>query len=319
MSVVRTISCGFNAMVSRVFVLTAVVAVMAQAQYSRPGSTSAQFLKIGVSPRGSGLGGAYIASVTGAEGAYYNAAALAWVKGTDIVFNHTAWFAGINHEFGAVAHTFDDVGTFGLSVVGMYTDVMKVTTPLQPDGTGETFNAGSYKAALTYSRFLTDRVTVGVSGGIVYEKLYGSFTATSYAVDIAALYVSDFRGFRFGMQIANFGSDETFVNEAYPLPTAFTFGLAINAIESDEHTVMASFSATKPNDGKPLGNVGVEYSFSNFLFARGGYQLYHEVATYSLGAGVRGDILGYRLRFDYSFSNFRLLGGAHRFGLGIEF
>jgi len=319
MNAFRTIQRGFSVMVKRVVVLTAVVADMAHAQYSRPGSTSAQFLKIGVSPRGSGLAGAYIASVAGAEGTYYNAAALAWVKGTDLVFNHTSWFAGINHEFGAVAHTFDDVGTFAASVIGMYTDVMKVTTPLQPDGTGETFTAGSYKAAVSYSRFLTDRVTVGVTGGIVYEKLYGSFTATSYTIDIAALYVSDFRGFRFGMQISNFGSDETFVNEAYPLPTAFTFGLAMNAIDDDEHKVMVGFSATKPNDGKPLGSIGAEYSFSSFLFVRGGYQLYHDVATYSLGAGVRADVLGYDLRFDYSYSDFRLLGAAHRFGLGVGF
>ena len=47
-------------------------------QYNRPGSTDAQFLKIGVSPRATAMSDAYIAVVNGAEATYYNSAALPW-------------------------------------------------------------------------------------------------------------------------------------------------------------------------------------------------------------------------------------------------
>jgi hypothetical protein len=97
-------------------------------QYNRPGSTDAQFLKIGVSARGTGMADAYLAAVEGAEATYYNCAALPWVPGRDVVFTHTSWFAGINHEFVAAAQNFEDIGSFGLSVTALYTDEMKVRT-----------------------------------------------------------------------------------------------------------------------------------------------------------------------------------------------
>jgi len=111
-----------------ILILLILLAPVLIAQYTRPGSTDAQFLKIGISPRGTAMGDAYIAVVEGAEGTYYNAASLAWIKGTDIVFNHNFWFAGINHDFAAAVRSFDDIGTFGVAVTALYTDEMKVKT-----------------------------------------------------------------------------------------------------------------------------------------------------------------------------------------------
>lgn len=286
-------------------------------QYDRPGSTDAQFLKIGVSPRGTALGDAFIAVVAGAEATYYNSAALPWSKGTDVVFNHTQWFAGIKHEFAAAAMSFGDIGSFGVSITGLYTDEMKVTTPLQPEGTGETFYAGNYRFGLSYARFLTDRVTFGASVNYIAMSLYKDFNANAVSMDIATMYVSDFRSFRFGMQISNFGSNIQYVNESYPLPTSFTFGFSLNAIEAETQTLLFSFSAVKPNEGRPLAQAGLEWNYSNTLFLRGGYRFGQAVANYSFGSGARANVEGYDLRIDYSYSNFLLLGAANRFGIGV--
>ena len=292
---------------------------LAFSQYDRPGSTDAQFLKIGISPRGSALGDAYIAVVEGAEATYYNSAALPWTKNVDVVFDHTRWFAGINHEFAAAVMNLGDLGTFGVSVTGLYTDEMKVTTPLQPEGTGETFYAGNYRMGLSYARFLTDRVTFGVTVSYITMSLYQDFKADAVSLDIATMYHSDFHKFRFGMQISNFGSNIQYVNESYPLPTNFTFGLAMNPYESEEHDVLLSFSASKPNEGAPLAQCGAEWTFMKFFSLRGGYRLNHAVANYSFGAGMNTDVGGYAIRCDYSYSNFLLLGAAHRFGIGVGF
>lgn len=48
-------------------------------------------------------------------------------------------------------------------------------------------------------------------------KLFRDFSADAFALDIAVMYVSDFRGFRFALQIADFGSASKYVNESYPL------------------------------------------------------------------------------------------------------
>ncbi len=288
------------------------------AQFQRPGSTDAQFLKIGISPRGTAMGDAYISVVEGAEGTFYNSAALAWIKGTDIVFTHNFWFAGINHDYAAAGHSFGDLGTFAASVTALYTDLMKVRTPLQPDGTGETFYAGNYKFGISYSRFFTEQVTVGFTLNYINMTLYKGFSADAFSVDIATMYTSEFRGFKFAMQISNFGSQVSYVNESYPLPTAFTFGASINAVDGEDQKVLVSFAATKPNDGQPLTQAGGEWNYRNTFFARGGYKINYDVASYSFGAGVKLDVGGLDTRVDYSYSKFGLLGVSHRVGIGVN-
>lgn len=308
-----------HSIIQRLVGLLLLLPVVSLSQYDRPGSTDAQFLKIGVSPRGTAMADAYIAVVNGAEATYYNSAALPWMNGSDMVFNHNSWFAGINHEFFAAARSFGDLGAFGVSVTALYTDEMKVRTPLQPDGTGETFYAGNYRAGLTYSRFLTDRVTFGATASYISMSLYPGFSVRAFSIDIATMYVSDFRGFRFAMQIANFGSNAQYVNEPYPLPTNFTFGLAMNAVDEENQKLIVGVSAIKPNEGEPLAQVGTEWNFQNIFFLRGGYRLNHPVATYTFGGGVHLDVSDYGFRFDYSYSKYSLLGASHRFGVGVSF
>jgi hypothetical protein len=292
---------------------------MCLAQYDRPGSTDAQFLKIGVSPRGTALSDAYIAVVGGAEATYYNSSALPWMKGTDVVLNHNSWFAGISHDFFAVAHNFGDLGAVGVSVTSLRTDLMEVRTPLQPEGTGETFYAANYKFALSYAHFLTDQVTLGASVGFIRMSLFHDFAANAFSVDIATTYVSSFRGFRFAMGIMNFGSNIQYVNEPYPLPTNFTFGAAINAIDDESQKVIFTMAAVKPNEGVPQGQVGIEWNYNDFLFLRSGYRIGNSITTFSAGGGVHVAISDFTTRVDYSYSGYKLLGAAHRIGVGLEF
>lgn len=301
------------------FILVLTLPMLLWAQYERPGSSDAQFLRIGVSPRAAALGEAYISVVNGAEATYYNPASIARIEKMDMAFTHTKWFAGINHEFAAVVRNLRRYGSVGLSVTALYTDEMEVRTPLRPKGTGETFYSGNYRFGLTYARYLTDRVTFGGTISLIHLSLYEEFKANAVAGDISVLYVTDFRGFRFGMKIANFGSEIKFVNESYPLPTNFQFGLSMNAIQTDQQKLLVTFSALKPNDGKPLSNAGVEWNWNDTFFLRGGYHFNHDTKTYAFGGGLNWDITDYKLRFDYSYSDFSLLGASHRFGVGFSF
>lgn len=310
---------GAIVMIRKIIGLVVLLPVLLYSQYNRPGSTDAQFLKIGVSPRGTAMSDAYIAAVTGAEATYYNPAALPLMRGTDVVFNHTMWFAGIKHEFFAAAHNFGDLGAIGVSLTGLYTDEMKVRTPLQPEGTGETFYAGNYRFGLSYARHLTDRVTFGATMSYISMNLYTGFSARAFSIDIATLYTSDFRGFRFGMQIGNFGSNIQYVNESYPLPTNFTFGLGINAIDGESHKLWVSGAAVKPNEGQPVAQVGMEWNYQNMFFLRTGYRVNYSVARYAFGGGIQFGVGDYKMRADYSYSDYQMLGASHRFGLGLAF
>ena len=288
------------------------------AQYERPGSSSAQFLKIGVSARASGMSDAYIAPTGGAEAVYYNPAAIASIENTSVVFTHNKWFAGINHDFFAIVHSFNRLGSFGLTITSFMTDEMLVRTPLQPDGTGETFYSGNYRVGLSYARSMTDMVKFGGTVSYINSSLYKSYTEEAVAIDIATLYVTGFRDFRFGMKIANFGSSMTYVGESYPLPVNFTFGLSMNVIEKPKNKILGSISVVKPNEGKPLGQIGAEWAINKILFLRSGYNLNHPVKTYSFGVGLSPKISGLTLNIDYSYSSFKLLGPVSRISIGME-
>ena len=291
-----------------------------QAQYTRPGSVSATFLNLGVSARAAGMGGAYIAMVDGATGTYYNPSALPWQgEGTHIAFNHLEYFDNINHEFMAVSRTFDDLGTFGASVTGLYTDQMKVRTPVQQGGTGATFVATSVQGTISYARRLTDHVTFGGSVRGISLNLYQGFTEQAVAADIAASYEADFRDFRFGMMISNIGSEVKFVDEAYPLPVEFTFGARMMAARFGQQKVLATTSAFKPNDGAPKGQVGAEYSFRDLFFLRGGYKINYDAKDFSFGGGVKVDAAGVGMRVNYGYAAWgkSLLGQTHRFSLNL--
>lgn len=302
-----------------ILILTVLLTNIVNAQYDRPGSTSAQFLNIGVNARAAALGNAYIAIVNGPEATYYNPALLTSLEGTKISFTHTNLYAGINHDFVAISRNFGQkIGTFGLSTTGLYTDEMEVRTPLQPDGTGETFRSLNLRIGLSYARVLTRHVSLGGTVSYVYLSLYDEFNADAVAFDIAAVYKADFRGFSFGMMISNFGSDIKFINEAYPLPTNFTFGMGMNILELENVKILSSLAVVKPNDGKPMGKIGSEITFQSFLSIRLGYRPNHDVSQYSFGAGINFIVIDRLVYFDYSYSDYRDMGNVHRITFGLD-
>ncbi len=285
--------------------------------YERPGSTDAAFLLIGVSPRAMAMSDAYISVAEGAEALYYNPAATANFNGTKMIFTHTEWFANINNNFAAITRNYGNIGAFGLMFSNFVTDEMNVRTPLQPEGTGETFFSGSFRLGGTYARRMTDHVSFGASFNYIYSSLYKNLNESAYSTDIAVLYRTNVRNFNFGMKIEHFGSEMKYVDEAYPLPTNFQFGLSFHAFETDQYTLLLSSVAKKPNDGDPVGAFGAEFNWNNLLFLRGGYQLNDAVKTYSLGFGTTMNILGNNYKIDYSLNDYKILGHIHTFGVSV--
>jgi hypothetical protein len=299
--------------------LLLVSAAPSHAQGDRPGSTAAEFLRIGVSARAAGLAGAYMGVVDGAYATYYNPSGLTWQSdGVHVALNHASWFDGINHEFLAVSSNVENIGSFGVSVTTLYTDAMDETTPLDQGGTGKTFRASDLRVGLSYARQFTGNVSFGGSLNFVNETLFEGFSEQAYSLDISASYRAGYRNFQFGMMIANVGTEIEFVDESYPLPTRFEFGGKIDALNRGSQRVMIAASGLKPNNSPPLARLGLEYAFSELLFLRGGYHVNHSVKQFAFGGGLNLEVDGgYQFRADYSYSDFSLLGAAHRFGATI--
>ena len=302
-----------------IVILLCVAPGLVYSQFEKPGSTSGEFLNIGVNARAEAMSGSFISVVDGPEAVYYNPAALVLVEGTALAASYTSWFAGLNHQFAVVSHSMGNVGVVALSLTAMQTDEMIVRTPLQPDGTGETFYAGSYRLGLSYARALTNNVYVGLSGNYIRIQLYTDFIEEGFSGDIAVMYNTGVRNFRFGLHIANFGSEIKFVNESYPLPTSFSFGVSANLFEGEDYAVLVSAAAKKPNDAGPQPVIGAEYGYQKRFFLRGGYTFDDIVKTFSFGAGLNIPMGSYKLTADYSYNDFSALGGAQRVTLGFKF
>ena len=289
-------------------------------QYERPGSTSAQFLKIDISPAAAAMAGSYYSVAKGATALYYNPAAIARMdQKIDIVFNKTRWFANIDHDYSAIAYNQGRYGAFGLMVTRLVTDEMKVRTPMQPDGTGETFYSGSYRLGFGYAKKMTDRVNFGGTINYIFISLFRDFKQEAATIELSADYDVGIRDMRFSMKIGNFGSSVKFVNEIYEMPTNFSFGLSGLILDSDKYYLLGSSSINKPNDGPPIGLIGFECGINSIMFLRGGYNLGHSSATWSAGAGIRFNISNQIVSTDISFSDYSSLGIVNRIGLNLHF
>ena len=304
----------------RICKILLVLTTMVYGQYERPGSTSAQFLKIDISPAAAAMGGSYYSVASGATALYYNPAAIASMdKKFDVVFNKTSWFADIDHDYSAVAYNHGRYGSFGLLLTRLITDEMKVRTPMQPDGTGETFFAGSYRLGFGYAKKMTDRVNFGGTINYIFISLFRDFKQEAATIELSADYDVGVRGMRFSMKIGNFGSSVKFVNEIYEMPTNFSFGLSGLILDSEKNYLLGSSSINKPNDGPPIGLMGFEYGINKMIFLRGGYNLGHSTATWSTGAGVKFNLSNQLISADISFNDYSSLGIVNRIGLNLHF
>jgi hypothetical protein len=170
-----------------ILLVIAVAAGLGAKQVTKTGTTAATFLKVDVGARAVGMGSAYVSVVEDATAMYWNPAGLARVKGNEAVFSHAQWIADIGMSYAGIAVNLGNLGNIGLSGQFETMDEMERTTILQPDGTGEMFDAGSYAFGLSYARNLTDRFSIGMTAKFIQERIYHS-TANGAALDIGVLF-----------------------------------------------------------------------------------------------------------------------------------
>jgi hypothetical protein len=241
------------------------------------------------------------------------------------------------------------VGTIGVQAAFMNAGEMERTTIVQPEGTGETFSAGSFAVGLTYARALTDRFSIGLGAKIVNERIYHS-SAQGVAFDVGTLFRTQLNGMVLGMSISNYGTkmslggrdmlvqsdvDPTVKGNnanlnayletgAYDMPLLFRVGLAMNLLNGLEaQRLVVALDAVHPNNDTEYLNAGAEYGFMNTVFLRAGYKSLMNAQSqegWSLGGGLRIGRSGTgRLRLDYSYQDFGFLKDIQMFSALFSF
>lgn len=314
---------------------------------SKAGTVGAQFLQLGVSARATAMGESFVALVDDASAAFYNPAALTEITGREAMFNHTTLPGGLRHFFATYVQPIGDFQAIAISFNVLTTGDMPVTVAFEGP-TGETFSASESAIGISYARKLTDRFSFGATGKIIFEDFAG-FNDRVVAFDIGTLYHTGFRDLNIGMSVSNFGPDLNFGKETdaagnvifegqdFDLPITFRFGLSINVLNRSNSKLVVASQLVQPNDNLRYETVGVEYSWQDALFIRGGFKIDEEndavldegnneiadangfAETFSAGVGLKASLKDLTGSFDVSWVSQDNLKDLIRFSVLLSF
>lgn len=314
---------------------------------TRRGTTAAEFLSIPVGARATAMGSAITASVNDATSIYWNPAGLSQLGTGTFAVEYAQWLAEIDFNYVAVAIT-TGFGTIGLGVTALTTPEMEVTTVIDQNGTGETFDAASYAFSLAYGRALTDRFSIGGTVKVLQERIWNS-SATGVAFDLGTLFVTPFRDIRLGASISNFGTkmqiggDDLLViadidpnnrgnnesnraelrTDGFDLPLTMRIGLAGEVFRTAGSRLTLAVDALSPNNSEQYVNLGAEVGLlGDLVMLRGGYSelfLADAVRSFTLGAGLRYDFAALNLALDYAYEQQEFFDGVNRFTFAVQF
>jgi len=297
---------------------------------ARKGTTGADQLLIPVGARGIATGGAMLANLTGLESIYYNPAGLNLTTGTEAMFSYMSYVADINISYFAVSTSFGELGSVGLSFKTFDFGNIPVTTNDAPDGTGSTYSPSFLTVGITYSKVLTDRISVGSNFKIISETIQNT-SATGFALDVGVQY-------KFNTELAmaavikNIGTNMVYsgedlqqrteipnsiigapsgtyevVAEGFQIPSYFEMSLSYDYRFNEQNNFTIGSAYTANNALEDILNFGLEYNYFNSFFLRGGYNYLTENSKqntfgFTAGAGVNYELSdGMNLVFDYAF------------------
>ncbi len=310
--------------IKAVWVLALVAFLPARALATEPfakvGTYAFQFLKIGVSARATGMGGAFSALANDATATYWNPAGLVDITRTTISVNHTRWPADLQLNFAAAAFTLPFVpGTFGVSTRGLTMDPQVERTVFLPEGTGETFDAGDMSFGLSYAKFFTDKFSSGGTVHFIHSGL-AEKSVNAFAVDFGLVYRIGLWGMRLGMVIQSLGAKVDYDDRESKMPTVFKVAMAATPYQQGVNSLQSVFEFSHPSDNQERINIGGEYSFNQFFYLRGGYNFNADTEGAAGGFGLRIDTSQTSdLVIDYSWSDLGFLGNVNRVSLGFSY
>jgi len=318
-------------------------------EVSRTGTTAAGFLSIDVGARAVGMGSAFASIANDATAMYWNSAGLARLSELEAQFSHTRWILDVSMNYVAVAMPLGRIGTIGVNAVFLTMDEMERTTILEPDGTGEMFDAGSYAFGLSYGLKLTDRFAVGCNLKYITETIYNC-SAQGVGFDIGTLFTTPLPGLELGMNISNYGTkmrmegqdvltqvdidpsiagnnpsiNAHLATANYDLPLIFQVGISMDVLRTiDKHGLLLAIDAVHPNNDTESLNLGAEYVWNNMIALRGGYKALFRKDSQeglSLGLGFSSEVVGTtELVIDYAYRDFGILKEVQMFTIGMRF
>ena len=291
--------------------------------FSKVGTAVAQFLKIGVGARATGMGESFAAVANDVNALYWNPAGITNIKSISLGVSHTQWFAQLFHNYIGIVIPLSEDNVLGISAVSLTTNEQEVTTADRPDGTGVFYTVNDVAFGLSLAHKLTDRFSVGVTAKYIQQTLYNE-SANTFAIDIGTYLRTGFHNLVIAMCVSNYGGtmqlegtdlialadinkniggeynpDARLKTEPWSLPLNFRVGVSMDLIggmdpliQSEYNRFTMAIDGNHPNDNDERLNIGCEYSWDEIFFARFGYKVNYDVEKWTFGAGVKLNLGG---------------------------
>jgi hypothetical protein len=94
------------------------------------------------------------------------------------------------------------------------------------------------------------------------------------------------------------------ITKKFSIPLTFRLGIQKDVLGGDDEgasRLTVSADAINPIDYTVYGGIGLEYSWRDMAFIRGGTKLFHDTAGLSLGGGLKWSMF----TVDYAYVNYK--------------
>ncbi len=283
------------------------------------GTSTAQFLKLGVNARALGMGEAYAAVTDGSDSIYWNPAGLDRIPHSSFSFLHAIYFQQISYDFASYAHRAGNAGVFGIGVKYLNAGSIERT-----DSFGSnvgTYNPYDVAASFGWARQFKDMggqdYQIGVALKMIQSRLIE--TAVTGALD-AGVSWTPWEETNFSFVIQNAGPGLKFKTETDDLPFNLKLGSAYRSFNN--WTLAADLNF--PNDNHPYASFGTEYakpiSRNSTFSGRAGFnpknmQDIPGMSSITFGAGFQWK----GLSLDFGWEPFGALGNSYLTSLSRKF
>ncbi len=286
---------------------------------SDPGTTGANFLKIGIGPRAVGMGEAQVAICNDVTSVFWNPAGLVSTPSQEASFIYNLWLESISSQYFGYTYPHATIGTFAGSINYLSMDKIQGWSA----GNEKTGKVTAYDllGVLSYARELPYGINGGINLKFIQQKLEEE-SSFAFGVDIGVigglgrwLKVKGMEKLTIGANLQNLGSKVRFQKEKGSLPLNFKFGVGLRKeVFGDPLTI--AIDGNLPNDNNLYGSLGIEYRVRDLIALRLGYKTGQDLGNgISFGGGIKVDIF----QIDYALVHFGELGYTHRIGVVTRF
>ncbi|MCG2726194.1 MAG: PorV/PorQ family protein [Elusimicrobia bacterium] len=289
--------------------------LLAVSSFAQSGGMPGQLMSYGVGARALGMGGAFFAVADDSTAAYWNPAALIFLKRKEFSAMQSSMFADTSLSFFTYAHPTTSKGTIAISMTQLKSvGFEKVSIEANPSGDEiinirklGSFDSSESAIALSWGRNVSDTLAFGFMVKNITRSLDTSADGFK-AVDISMLQRFS-RTYRMAIGVQNIFSMKSGDTDD-ELPLTFKFGQALSLFKG---SLVFGLDFTKPQTGDMNWRFGGEYWLLSWAALRFGVMGAPGIQEADIGVGIRYGSLSFDLA-----QGIHALGTATRFSLTMR-